>query len=113
MHAHPRIAYSYSQGRLTADECVERHLLCDLPDVTRTPDTTQPFVFVDTAGEVRRKTRSPAHATHPLARTRTLAHRQGLGEDAHEEGQSRSNAGEAELVLRWVQGSGGGHRPLC
>lgn len=39
------------QDRLVADDLVASHLLCQLPHVAETQDTSTPFVFIDTAGE--------------------------------------------------------------
>jgi len=65
-------------GRLAAAPAVRSHLLTDLPDVTANEWTSEPLVFVDTAG---------------------CGHDESEGDD---EG-SKSNAGEAELVVRIVQ----------
>jgi ATP-dependent RNA/DNA helicase IGHMBP2 len=65
-------------GRVHAAPSVRGHLLTDLPDVVATEWTTEPLVYVDTAG---------------------CGHDESEGDD---EG-SKSNPGEAELVVRIVQ----------
>lgn len=65
-------------GRLEAAESVRAHLLRDLPDVAATPDTTAPFVFLDTAGCGLEES-----------------------EDAHD--GSKANEGEAGVVVRHVE----------
>ena len=65
-------------GRLQAAPSVRTHLLTDLPDVVTNEWTAEPLCFVDTAG---------------------CGHEESQGDD---EG-SKSNAGEAELVVRIVQ----------
>ncbi|MBL8752392.1 MAG: IGHMBP2 family helicase [Planctomycetes bacterium] len=64
-------------GRLTAAPAVRSHLLTDLPEVTANDWTTEPLCFVDTAG---------------------CSHDESAGDDDG----SKSNAGEAELVVRIV-----------
>ncbi|HEX5053394.1 MAG TPA: AAA domain-containing protein, partial [Planctomycetota bacterium] len=64
-------------GRVSAHGSVQRHLLTDLPDVATTEWTSEALCFVDTAG---------------------CGHEESEGDD---EG-SKSNAGEAELVVRIV-----------
>jgi ATP-dependent RNA/DNA helicase IGHMBP2 len=56
---------------------VSTHLLCDLTHVKKTADTTVPFVFIDTAGCDL--------------------------EESGGEAESKSNAGEARLVVQHVQ----------
>jgi ATP-dependent RNA/DNA helicase IGHMBP2 len=70
-------AQRFYGGKLVAAESVRQHLLTDLPDVVANDWTTEPLCFVDTAG---------------------CGHDESTGDD---EG-SKSNAGEAELVLRIV-----------
>ena len=41
------------ENKLIAADCVAGHLLCDIEGVENTTDTSQPLVFVDTAGEKR------------------------------------------------------------
>ncbi len=65
-------------GRLAAAPAVRSHLLTDLPDVVANEWTSEPLCFVDTAG---------------------CGHDESEGDD---EG-SKSNPGEAELVVRIVQ----------
>lgn len=65
-------------GRLVAAAAVAKHLLCDLAHVKRTDETQAPLVFVDTAGC-------------------------NIGEDANQEGASKSNEGEVDIVARYVQ----------
>jgi len=60
-------------GALTADPSVESHLLCHLPGVQQTELTTTPVTFIDTAGAGYDETREP-------------------------DGESRFNAGEADVV---------------
>jgi ATP-dependent RNA/DNA helicase IGHMBP2 len=64
-------------GELTAAAAVQQHLLTDLPDVATTEWTSEALCFVDTAG---------------------CGHEETVGDD---EG-SKSNPGEAELVVRIV-----------
>ncbi len=66
-------------GRLTAAESVQAHLLTDLPHVAATPRTCVPIVLVDTA-ELR-----------------------GCGELASPERRSKRNPGEARLVAHYVE----------
>jgi superfamily I DNA and/or RNA helicase len=40
----------FYQGQLIADDSVRRHVLADLPGLTRDPETEEAFVFLDTAG---------------------------------------------------------------
>lgn len=65
-------------GKIAAADAVRSHLLTDLPDVVANDWTTEPLCFVDTAG---------------------CGHDETAGDD---EG-SKSNLGEAELVVRIVQ----------
>ena len=65
------------EGKLQAAATVRHHLLTDLPDVTTTEWTSEPLCFIDTAG---------------------CGHDESQGDD---EG-SKSNPGEAELVVRIV-----------
>ncbi|MFY9341967.1 MAG: IGHMBP2 family helicase, partial [Planctomycetota bacterium] len=65
-------------GQLIAAAAVRAHLLTDLPDVVANDWTTEPLCFVDTAG---------------------CGHEESAGDD---EG-SKSNPGEADLVVRIVQ----------
>ncbi len=64
---------------LTAAPQVASHLLCELPDVVTTADTSVPLLLLDTAG---------------------CGHEESPGDDDG----SRSNAGEAAIVVRHVQG---------
>jgi superfamily I DNA and/or RNA helicase len=41
----------FYEGRLVADDSVHAHTLADLPGVRRTPDTTTPLLYIDTAGK--------------------------------------------------------------
>jgi len=68
-------ARRFYDSRLTAAPNVANHLLTDLPDVTTTEWTSEAICFVDTAG---------------------CGHEETVGDD---EG-SKSNVGEAELVVR-------------
>ena len=65
------------EGRLTAHRSVESHLLSDLPHVESTDETTLPLVLIDTAGC-------------------------DLEED-DTEGDSRSNAGEAQIAVQHTE----------
>eukprot|EP00466_Bigelowiella_natans_P011833 jgi/Bigna1/79464/fgenesh1_pg.62_\ len=64
-------------GRLVAAESVKSRLLADLPQVRSTEETREAMVLIDTAGC-------------------------GFEEDSTEEGESRSNRDEAELVKRYA-----------
>lgn len=61
------------ESRLQAGAAVEHQLLCELPGVESDENTTVPVVFIDTAGC-------------------------SLDEDSVEDGESRGNKGEVELV---------------
>ncbi len=37
-------------GKLKAHSSVKDHVLADLPDIKRNSNTTQPVIFIDTAG---------------------------------------------------------------
>ncbi len=63
------------EGRLEAHPSVARHLLCELPGVSATPETHTPLLFIDTAGC-------------------------GLEEEVEAEGDSKLNEGEVELVAK-------------
>jgi ATP-dependent RNA/DNA helicase IGHMBP2 len=65
-------------GALTADESVRSHRLCDLPGVATNPLTESPLTFVDTAGA-------------------------SYDEETEEDGESRRNPREADLVARKVR----------
>jgi ATP-dependent RNA/DNA helicase IGHMBP2 len=68
----------FYEGTLVADESVRRHLLCDLPGVSRCPLTETPLQFIDTAGASYDETQEP-------------------------DGASRLNEAEARLVERKVR----------
>jgi ATP-dependent RNA/DNA helicase IGHMBP2 len=73
-------------GRLTAHASVANHLLSTLPHVEGCPLTQMPLLFIDTAGCDLEET-----APSPLAPTGAM------------EGDSKANAGEAEIVVKHVQ----------
>jgi hypothetical protein len=64
----------FYDGRLVADDSVKSHRLCDLPNVNETEFTAQPVTFIDTAGS-------------------------GFEEEIEEDGLSKLNLGEANLVM--------------
>ncbi|WP_254507085.1 AAA domain-containing protein [Anatilimnocola floriformis] len=64
-------------GELTAPDDVAAHLLCDLPDIERSPLTEMPVDFIDTAGA-------------------------SYSEELEPDGESRRNPEEAALVVRKV-----------
>ncbi len=68
----------FYDGRLTADESVREHRLCDLPGVTADPLSETPVEFIDTAGA-------------------------GYDEEKEPDGESRLNPQEADLVTRKVK----------
>jgi ATP-dependent RNA/DNA helicase IGHMBP2 len=68
----------FYNAELVADESVRGHLLTDLPGVSATEMTRTPATFFDTAGA-------------------------GYDEEAEDDGESRRNAQEADLVVRFVR----------
>ncbi|MFL5338833.1 MAG: AAA domain-containing protein [Gemmataceae bacterium] len=68
----------FYDGELEADPSVRQHLLRDLPGVAATPLTETPVTFLDTAGA-------------------------GYEEEVEEDGESRLNPQEADLVVRKVR----------
>lgn len=69
-------------GRLTADASVSEHLLCQLPGVQSTELTSVPLVLIDTA---------------------FCGMEEEAGSDSDLNSDSKSNAGEAELVILILQ----------
>jgi predicted DNA helicase len=69
----------FYEGSLICDESVRRHVLCDLPGIAATPATTEPLLFIDTAGA-------------------------GFEELLEPDGESRFNPQEAALVIGQVDG---------
>lgn len=67
----------FYEGHLVADDSVASHRLCDLPDVDVSELTTEPVMFVDTAGA-------------------------SWDEEKEPEGRSRRNPREAEWVVRKI-----------
>lgn len=67
----------FYNGELTAPPEVAGHLLCDLPDITRSPLTESPIDFIDTAGA-------------------------SYSEELEPDGESRRNPEEAALVVRKI-----------
>ncbi|HTN75444.1 MAG TPA: ATP-binding protein, partial [Pirellulaceae bacterium] len=67
----------FYDGELIAGEGIEARLLCELPDVQRTPLTETPLEFVDTAGA-------------------------GYDEELEPDGESRRNVEEANIAERKV-----------
>ena len=65
-------------NKLVADESVRHHVLADLPGVEKTEDTTEPLLYIDTAGK-------------------------GFEEKLESGSESRYNPEEAGLVLRLLQ----------
>ncbi|KAJ3057981.1 hypothetical protein HK102_010751, partial [Quaeritorhiza haematococci] len=73
------------EDKLVAHESVKEHLLCDLPGVEKTDETTVPIVFIDTSGcELRESS-------------------EGGSDNDFEVGESRYNEGEAEIVVEYIQ----------
>src|SRR5262249_17288599 len=68
----------FYEGALVAHESVRSHLLCDLPEVVRTPLTEAPVTFIDTAGS-------------------------SYDEELEPDGESRLNPQEAALAARQVR----------
>ena len=68
---------AFYEGSLVADASVRRHLLCDLPNVTRDPLTETPLSLIDTAGA-------------------------GFEEELEPDGLSKRNVQETQLVARLV-----------
>lgn len=68
---------TFYEGSLVADASVRRHLLCDMPNVTRDPLTETPLSLIDTAGA-------------------------GFEEELEPDGLSKRNVQEARLVARLV-----------
>lgn len=69
---------TFYDGELIADASVREHRLVDLPGMLDLPLTREPVTFIDTAGK-------------------------GWEEELEEEGESKFNPGEGELVLRKVR----------
>ncbi|MBI2069511.1 MAG: AAA family ATPase [Elusimicrobia bacterium] len=68
----------FYEGKLIADESVKTHLLSDLPNTEASELTTQPLIYIDTAGA-------------------------GFEETWNELLESRENKGEADLAVRLYQ----------
>lgn len=68
---------TFYEDTLVADASVRNHLLCDMNRIDSNPMTTEPLMFIDTAGK-------------------------GWEEVMEEEGDSKFNPGEASLVLAMV-----------
>ncbi len=49
----------FYEGNLIADDSVKSHTLADLPHVEKAPETTEPFLFLDTAGRGFEEAREP------------------------------------------------------
>ncbi|MDG2011903.1 MAG: AAA domain-containing protein, partial [Pirellulaceae bacterium] len=71
-------AQQFYDEKLVGDASVISHLLCDLPDVVASELTSNPVLFIDTAGA-------------------------GWEEEIEPEGLSRMNVREAELILKYTQ----------
>ena len=71
-------SYSLYKNKLIAGSEVKSHRLCDLPGVVRTNDTSYPVIFIDTMGLNIREREEDKQA-------------------------SKSNEGEAEIVMRHVR----------
>ncbi|KAJ2785863.1 DNA-binding protein SMUBP-2 [Coemansia javaensis] len=78
--------------RLVADDSVAAHLLCDLPDVSRTPDTTAPLVFIDTSGADMAESLWSVRASKPKGQGRAIG-----------ESKSKLNKGEATVVVAHIE----------
>ncbi|KAI9006369.1 P-loop containing nucleoside triphosphate hydrolase protein [Hyaloraphidium curvatum] len=76
-------------GKLVPHTSVKTHLLCDLPNVARTDDTTEPVVFHDTAGSEMRES--------------SAGDAQDGGPKAEFEANSKFNENEVEIVVEHVK----------
>ncbi|MFG0288051.1 MAG: AAA domain-containing protein, partial [Rhodopirellula sp. JB044] len=68
----------FYDGSLIADASVRSHLLCDLPDIEKSPLTETPLLWIDTAGA-------------------------GYDEQLEPDGQSKLNPGEANVIVELVR----------